>query len=498
MKKIIILIMSFIFAFNNVLADTDFDAPYMYIVDNTQDDLVDNDVDELFLPAIAIPSALGYLMAAFGVAATGTIIYQNKEAFESFYEKQVESFKMKCSVLGVGAGIVENWLTDLSSGVVKKSSEVYSAFKTWVSELRHSSVIAGGFPSSTGVLKANHKYNLLDFVPGLSNTYNSLTVEIGDYDCYIYGYKYSKYTYYIVLCLNYLNTPNNYWELSYVRSDGLSSVTRHLDTSDAVYCDGTRYSASSVLSLDSFSYLEYIPYVYNGSSVSSTLPYYLSGDYTLESTISDFTVVGDISNVDDVVIKNPGIVDDTSDVVIDWGNLSPVEVVGGVANGTISWGDALTQGGIVASENDIVIGGDDTVVEDKPVVDFTWWEWLKEWTSNFFNNFNDMLLGLFVPDPDFFKDYFMHLKDMVSKKFGFDNYIEFFESLKGLSSHSPEFGGFINTSIWTPYIDKIHYYIKGFIYALLVIFNVRMIIWTIRGSTPIKDGQGNVTGGRSS
>lgn len=70
--------------------------------------------------------------------------------------------------------------------------------------------------------------------------------------------------------------------------------------------------------------------------------------------------------------------------------------------------------------------------------------------------------------------------------------------MKNATAANEDFGGYINLSMWDKYMPTIQMYIKGFMYALLVLFNIKMIIWMVRGSTPIKDSSGNTVGGRSS
>lgn len=104
---------------------------------------------------------------------------------------------------------------------------------------------------------------------------------------------------------------------------------------------------------------------------------------------------------------------------------------------------------------------------------------------------NALLTGLkelFIPSPDYFSKTFTRLKDKFSAKLGFKTYLQLFDSLKSQVSNAPTFGGYIDTSMWVPYLGQIHAYIKGFFYCLMIIFNIKQIIWMVRGSAPINGG----------
>lgn len=98
------------------------------------------------------------------------------------------------------------------------------------------------------------------------------------------------------------------------------------------------------------------------------------------------------------------------------------------------------------------------------------------------------LKELFIPSENYFNDTFTRLKDKFSSKLGFNSYLQLFDSLKSQVSNAPSFGGYINTSMWVKYLPQIHVYIKGFFYCLMIIFNIKQIIWMVRGSTPIEGG----------
>lgn len=100
----------------------------------------------------------------------------------------------------------------------------------------------------------------------------------------------------------------------------------------------------------------------------------------------------------------------------------------------------------------------------------------------------EALKSLFIPKDGFFTSNFNDFKDKISIKLGFATYVEMFKSLSAHVSGSVDFGGFIDLSIWDKYLPTLQNYIRGFIYALGLIFNIKMIVWMVRGSTPIEGG----------
>ena len=104
-------------------------------------------------------------------------------------------------------------------------------------------------------------------------------------------------------------------------------------------------------------------------------------------------------------------------------------------------------------------------------------------------------------------NYFVYnFKDMTnnfSQKFGYEQYTNKLTNLtltsndsNGSSSSSSSvvlddsiFGGYISLDMWKPYLPQLQDYIRGFIYCMLVIYNVKMVQFLIRATSPIKSGK---------
>lgn len=104
-----------------------------------------------------------------------------------------------------------------------------------------------------------------------------------------------------------------------------------------------------------------------------------------------------------------------------------------------------------------------------------------------------MLKSLFVPKDNYFSDKFTYLKDKFALKVGFGTYLEMFNSLKSVAVGKLDFGGYIDISMWDKYMPTLHNFIRGFFFIMMAIFNVKMIIWMIRGSSFIKDSNNTLT-----
>lgn len=109
------------------------------------------------------------------------------------------------------------------------------------------------------------------------------------------------------------------------------------------------------------------------------------------------------------------------------------------------------------------------------------------------------------------ENYFVYnLKDMTndfSKKFNYDNYTNKITNLTLVSTSDEDddtntdtgtstpvlddgdFGGYVNFSIWKPYMPKLQDFVRGFIYCMLVIYNVKMAQVLIRVTSPISTGK---------
>lgn len=105
----------------------------------------------------------------------------------------------------------------------------------------------------------------------------------------------------------------------------------------------------------------------------------------------------------------------------------------------------------------------------------------------------DMLKSLFIPADGFLDDKVQDLKEKLAKRMGVETYTQLFSALKGYVSKQLDFGGFIDISMWMEHLPTIKNYIRGFFYPLIILGDVRFLIWMIRGSSPY--GATQETGG---
>lgn len=103
-----------------------------------------------------------------------------------------------------------------------------------------------------------------------------------------------------------------------------------------------------------------------------------------------------------------------------------------------------------------------------------------------------MLKSLFIPRSDYFSSKFTSMKDSFSSKLGFDTYLGLFSALKSVVVGKLDFGGYIDISMWDKYLPTLQNFIRGFMYVMLGIFNIKMAIYMARGSNFITSSS-NVT-----
>lgn len=121
-------------------------------------------------------------------------------------------------------------------------------------------------------------------------------------------------------------------------------------------------------------------------------------------------------------------------------------------------------------------------------------DWFGQLFSNILNlpsliieGFKDLLQFLFVPKDGFLDDKISSVKDTLAKKFDVATYEELLKALKGYVSGTLDFGGYINISVWTNHMDTLKNFIRGFFYPLIVIGDIKWIIWLLRGTSPLGD-----------
>lgn len=373
-KRLMSFILIFIIAFNFSVVYAD------DLV--TSDDLVASDeVETYVLPFVGVPiaEAVVYLMGVLGVAGVaGVASYENKDLFAEWGQKQVDNFKVKCLALGLTAELVDSWLEDLSNGVLKKSGEVWSAFKEWVKELRVSSGagIEGAIYDGTvrGDKSGSINYDLYSSlgssVLGSGISFGSAT----DYSSYIFSPLYDGYVYiakssgYLALYYAYADTGGTY-SYKYKRVSeryGTEESSAYATYGSTITINDVKYRYSIVGYVNSADTVTVPAFP---TLVSSTaLTKIVTGDFTPVLPESDYTIIGGINDLDKVNVGNIGNVSypvASDEVFIDWGNVGSIPgVIGGVVGGTTSWSDALTSGGILVDE-------DGLVVDDEGVTDVT-------------------------------------------------------------------------------------------------------------------------------
>lgn len=398
MKRIIVflLVMSLVLNINvkSIYADQVVHSDIDLIVE----EITSEDIDTLFLPvAIPVSQAIVYMMGVLGVVGVGSAIYANADALMEFGNKQIEKFKVKALALGLTAEIVDNWLTDLGNGVLKKSSEVWTAFKTWVSSLRDTvNTPSIEFPYD-GKVYANQEINLMSLLTsGSTLDYDGHTLTNAHIEIPNDGYFYVS---------NRASMTNNYgFYYATTKTGTVKLYTSIFGVGDKTYSIQLTDSYSTVINGTKYyyrligGYLEgngwdcvissKVPYLAkpspNSISPSTALNMIINGVYTPSE--SEYTIVGGITDINGVNVSNPGVTSD--DVVINWDNVGSIPgVIGGVVGGTISWDDALTAGGVIVKENDVTIGGSEDVVDkpDTPVI---------EWPEVDVGNIGDYTLDL--------------------------------------------------------------------------------------------------------
>lgn len=216
-------------------------------------------------------------------------------------------------------------------------------------------------------------------------------------------------------------------------------------------------------------FIDVFPYDYEGSSVDSSYSYIYPENVTSEDVITGWTNA--LEGENDIIISP----------------VSPDELIG--SNGyDVAYG---MEGVVGAVEGvDLPQGAVDTDVPDTGIIGGIL-EKIWDWILNFFEKLADLLKYLFIPSEGYFADNFNNIKNNFSVKFGFDNFDDMFIELQSIRARKPDFGGYINIDMWDKHIPQLQTFIKGFFYALMAIFNIKMALWLIRGTHPINSNGGD-------
>lgn len=134
----------------------------------------------------------------------------------------------------------------------------------------------------------------------------------------------------------------------------------------------------------------------------------------------------------------------------------------------------------------------------------TLWEWLgKLWDSikgipgAIIDLLGQLLQWLFVPSDDFFSSNIEEIKQQISQKIPYDDYVSLFETIKTVESGEsfsidlPEYqvssdlkikqDKFIDFGNITKYRDKWYGWVRGFTFIFLIIYNINQITKFLRG-----------------
>lgn len=109
---------------------------------------------------------------------------------------------------------------------------------------------------------------------------------------------------------------------------------------------------------------------------------------------------------------------------------------------------------------------------------------------------------VFVPSDGYFEDKFTSLRNSLSKKLGFTDFDSFMGYLKVENGEKVDIVDrdgrvIVDFSAWLPYMDRVKGLIRGFYGVMILIFNIKMVLYLIRGSTFINNGVSGEVGLKS-
>ena len=121
---------------------------------------------------------------------------------------------------------------------------------------------------------------------------------------------------------------------------------------------------------------------------------------------------------------------------------------------------------------------------------------LFDWLGDFFSNLGNFFVSLFVPEEDYFENQVNDIKDKISEKIPYYDYVQLFGTLEQVQSGDDitvgisgyEVGGhqfsdsdFVDFGFITQYKDIWYSWVRGFVFVFLIIYNVNQIIKLFRG-----------------
>lgn len=100
---------------------------------------------------------------------------------------------------------------------------------------------------------------------------------------------------------------------------------------------------------------------------------------------------------------------------------------------------------------------------------------------------SDLFQFLFIPKDGFLDTKITTTKEKLAQKFNMETYEQLMNALKSYVSGKLNFNGYIDISMWTEHLPTVKDFIRGFFYPLIIIADVKWIIWLLRGTSPIGD-----------
>lgn len=110
--------------------------------------------------------------------------------------------------------------------------------------------------------------------------------------------------------------------------------------------------------------------------------------------------------------------------------------------------------------------------------------------SDILSGIKKLLKELFVPADGFLNDGIQSLKDSFGKKLGADDYADLLDCLRQKATDSLTFGGYVNIDVWIKHLPTIKGFLRVFFYPLIILGDVRFIIWLVRGSSSMNADNG--------
>lgn len=112
--------------------------------------------------------------------------------------------------------------------------------------------------------------------------------------------------------------------------------------------------------------------------------------------------------------------------------------------------------------------------------------------SDILSGIRKLLKELFVPADGFLDDGIRKLKDSFGKKLGADGYADLLDCLnqKAVNGFSFSDSFSLGVGTWSKYLPAIKNGLRVFFYPLIILGDVRFVIWLVRGSSSMNADNG--------